>query len=542
MVIGTGGGKTVCFAHLIKRRGGKTLVVAHREELLEQAKRTIETVNPDLKVSIEQADRRAELDDDVVIASVATLGRASTGRIERFPEDHFNTLIVDEAHHASKSNQTYWSILERFDVGLRLGVTATPQRGDNTSLKDAFERIVYFMPMVELIKEGYLVPFVGHRIRTDTDISGVASRAGDYAVGELSRAVNITERNALIVSSYNDIAPTSKAVVFCVDVAHAEAVCEEFNNAEIPAAYVVGTTPRDERREILEKFHHGDIKILVNVGVAVEGFDEPSVDCIILARPTKSKVFLTQALGRGTRLFEGKDSCTVIDLCDATKGRSPVTLPTLLGLPPEFDLEGQNSMEVLEEYEKLEEEAPEEAARVQSLEDIKAAWDHIDLFTLPPVNEDLLEYTQLTWMEMGGGKYVLNVSPEERLIIKEDALGQYAVDLKYKGKEYRLGAKEGDANAGLCDSMEEVFQRTDAWIEKRHADKLGLLDATAQWRDEPPTEKQLKFFKKNKLPITTKLTKGQASRMIDKWIEQNPRPPRSAAQQYMIRQNQQKRW
>lgn len=514
IVLPTGGGKTVVFSHVPQALPGKMLVLAHREELLHQASRTISSINPDLSVSIEQAQNYANEDDDVVIASVQTLGREGSDRIERFPKDHFTSIVIDEAHHLPA--KTYMNILEYFTPKLQLGVTATPQRGDNVRLLDAFDDIVYFRTINEMIEEGYLVDMVGYRFDTNTDISGVGTSNGDYAVGQLSDTINTPQRNNLVVDAYSNLATDRKAIVFCATVDHAYSVMEAFNKRGIKSNCVVGATDKEERSQIFKDFSEGKIQVLTNVGVATEGYDEPSIGCVILARPTKSPVLYSQAVGRGLRLFENKEDCVVIDMCDVTKGKKPVGLPTLMGLPADFDAAGERLTEVAEEYKKLEEEAPAEAARARSLEDIRAAWERIDLFMPPPVNEAMAEFSSFIWMETSNDTYVLNLADGERVTIKGDALGRYTVTFRAKNKK--------DYQLGMTHSMEDAFTRTDKWIRKNRNDQLNLIDAEATWRKDEPTEKQKKYLKKFGVPILKDMTKGQASQILDKMFKENPRP------------------
>lgn len=522
IVLPTGAGKTVVFSQIPTRVPGRMLVLAHREELLAQAADKIAIANPELNIQIEQAENHADDTADVVIASVPTLGRKASGRITKFPKDHFTTLVVDEAHHAAAPS--YKRIVNYFDTDLRLGVTATPQRGDNVRLIDVFDEIVYFRTIQEMIDEGYLVDMVGYRVNTNVDITGITTRNGDYAVKELSDAVNIAQRNRMGVEAYRNLANGKRALVFCVDVAHAFDMAEEFRKAGVSCGTVVGTTPSDERRDLFTKFSAGEISVLTNVNVATEGYDEPAVECVIFARPTRSPVTYSQAVGRGLRLNDDKEQCIVIDLCDVTTGKKPVGLPTLLGLPPDFDAQGRKITEAKEEFDKLEEVSPEEAAYVRSMDDIASAWERIDLFRPPPANETLQEISQFVWMETSSDTYVLHMNNDERVRISSDALGQYRVYLRHaNGKEYELTEKTGP-----LDSMAEAFQRSDRWVQKFRDDQIILLDANAKWRKEPPTEKQLKILRKHNVPITEDMTKGQCSKIIDKLFKENPKKPKPA--------------
>lgn len=528
VVLPTGGGKTIVFAQLPKMFHGNMLVLAHREELLAQAKEKILWANPHLKVEIEQGQNVADIDADVVVASTATLGRSNSARIGKFPSNHFATVVVDEAHHAAAPS--YKRILEHFTPQLQLGVTATPQRGDKIRLTDVFDEIVYFKTIEELIRDNYLSNLAGYRIMTETDISKVTTRSGDWAEGELSEAVNTPQRNNLAVKAYRDKADEKKTVVFCVDVQHAEDMAKTFNYAGIPTGVITGAMKQDDRQQTLEDFRSGKLQALANCMVLTEGFDEPSIECIILARPTQSQLLYTQIVGRGTRLHPGKDRCIIIDLADTTQSKKPIGLPTLMGLPPDFDSEGEDITAVKEKFKELEESAPAEAARAKSLKEITAAWERIDLFMPPPPNEALLEYTTLIWMETGPNRYVLNLTTSsERLHIEEDALGRHVVSLD-DHKERRV--------LGICETMEEAFRRSDRWIQNNRKDQMQLLDNTAQWRVDAPSEKQIKWLKKFGVPITKDLTKGQASIMLDKLFQEKPKPKRSAAQEYMIRKKQ----
>lgn len=514
IVVPTGGGKTVIFSHIPQALPGKMLVLAHREELLKQAAKTISIINPDLSISIEQAENYADENDDVVIASVQTLGREGSDRIKRFDPFEFRTIVVDEAHHLPA--KTYMNILDYFEPELQLGVTATPQRGDNVRLLDAFDDIVFFRTIQEMISEGYLVDMVGYRVNTETDISNIKTSNGDFAVGELSDTINTSERNELIVNAYDNLAKDRKAIIFCATVEHAHDVRDAFLSRDIPAGCVVGATDKQEREKLFRDFSEGQIKVLTNVGVATEGYDEPSIGCVILARPTKSPVLYSQCVGRGLRLYENKNDCIVIDMCDVTKGKKPVGLPTLMGLPADFDARGEELTKVAEAFKELEEAAPAEATRARSMEDIEAAWERIDLFMPPPVNEALQEFSNLIWMETSNDTYVLNLSEGERIKIQGDALGRYSVTFRGKNaKEYQLGRTH---------SMEEAFGRTDKWVKKHRQDQLKLIDVNAEWRADSPTQKQLKWLKKFGVPIYADMTKGDASRILDKLFKDNPKP------------------
>ena len=516
VVLPTGAGKTVIFAHLPAALNNSLpmLVLAHREELLVQAKEKLHWSNPHLNIEIEQAENYAS-HADIVVASVPTLGRENSDRIKRFPTDYFKSIVIDEAHHAAAP--TYRRILDYFESTFTLGVTATPQRSDNTRLTDVFDEIVYYKTIQDLIEEGYLSPLVGYRIKTDTDISGVSTNDGDYVASQLEDAIDNPSRNALVVSAYNDIVPGAKSVVFAAGVKHANNLALSFREAQISTEVILGSTDSDDRRRILESFSRGETKVLINVGVLTEGFDEPSIESIILARPTRSNLLYTQIVGRGTRLFEGKPHCTIIDIVDTTKGKKPIGLPSLLGLPPDFDLQGQSLTEVAKKYKELEDYCPGEAVRVLAPDDIDLAYKRIDLFMPPPPNQFVQQYSKFVWAEVADNDFHLGIDNYNSLRIHTDTLGRWTV-------EHRRRTVDGFVVTllGYPEDMRDAFVRSDRWVTSRF--DTNLISSDAAWRSDGPTDAQKKLLKRIGVPVTSDMTKGTASQIISKYYEANPRP------------------
>jgi ATP-dependent helicase IRC3 len=516
VVLPTGAGKTVIFSHLplIKQDCLPMLVLAHRSELLDQARTKIMASNPELTVEIEQAERKAGK-VDVVVASVATLGRNGTPRIEEYPKDYFKSIVIDEAHHAAAP--TYRRIVDYFSPDFLLGVTATPQRSDSTRLIDVFQEIVYYKSIQDLIEDKWLCPLVGFRVESNTDISQVQITNGDYAQGQLEDIIDTPERNAHIVAAYRDLAPDKKAIVFASGVKHAENLALSFRQASVETAVIIGTTPREEREEILAHFATGKISVIVNVGVLTEGFDEPSVQAIILAKPTRSALLYTQIVGRGTRLHETKEHCIIIDIADTTKGKKPIGLPTLLGLPPDFDLQGQSLTDVAKNYEELETFCPGEAVRVLNPEDIDLAYTRINLFMPPPPNQFVQEFSKLVWAEIGEDEYHLGLSNDESMRIKCDTLGRWNVTVHDNhAKTTRL--------LGVVADIREAFARSDKWVQTNRSASMSLLDSSATWRSDSPTDPQKKVLKRIGIPLTSDMTKGMASQIISRYYENNPKP------------------
>jgi len=519
IVLPTGSGKTVIFSHIpqVIKDSLPMLVLAHRSELLSQATEKILWSNPHFNIQTEKAEENADLTGDVIVASVQTLGRSDSKRISKFPKNYFKTIIVDEAHHASA--ESYRRILDYFNPNFLLGVTATPQRSDSVRLTDVFQEITYYKNIQDLIKEGYLSRIIGYRVKTNTDISEVETSHGDYTLSQLENKIDNLERNTLVVKSYLEFAANKKAVVFASGVNHAKHLATSFAQNQIPVRIVLGDTPDEERKKILLDFKNGDIKVIVNVGVLTEGFDEPSIDAIIIARPTRSTLLYTQIVGRGTRIFEGKEHCIIIDIADATIGKKPLGLPTLLGMPPDFDLKGQDLIDVSDKYKELEDYCLAQAIKVLSPEDIDLAYKQIDLFMPPPINETLYAYSRFIWAEVGEDDFHLSITQDESIRIYIDALGRWTTSLRNRTVNPPV-----DTILGHPEDMREAFVRTDRWILNNRSYHVNLIDVNAIWRSDSPTDKQKKTLKRIGVPITTDMTKGIASQIISKYYEENPKP------------------
>jgi len=516
LVLPTGSGKTVIFSYLpiIRKESTPMLVLAHREELLQQAKDKIELSNPDLIVEIEQAEKHAG-NVDVVIASVPTLGRNKSERIKKFSKNYFKTIVVDEAHHAAAPS--YRRILDYFKSIILLGVTATPQRSDSTRLIDVFQEIVYYKTIQDLIEQGYLTRLIGYRIKTNTDLTSVEVNDGDFVQSQLEDAVNNSKRNALIVATYKELCSKRKTVIFAAGVQHAKDLAKTFKKNKINASVILGETESEDRSTILQNFKNGSIPVLINVGVLTEGFDEPSIQAIILARPTKSNLLYTQIVGRGTRIDDQKDNCLIVDIADATKGKKPIGLPTLLGLPPDFNLNGQDLLEVAEQYKELEYKAPIRALACLTTEDIELQFKEINLFLPVPPSQVVLEYSKLIWAELSENKFRLSINDNETLTISQDTLSRWQV-------VYFNTSNNNKQLLGKAKDMREAFAASDAWIQENRSSSLTLLDSSASWRADAPTLAQSKVLKRIGIAITPTMTKGMASQIISKYYEENPKP------------------
>ena len=327
----TGTGKTIVFCELVKQYGKPALILAHRDELISQAKNKLLNVHPDADIGIVKAEHN-ETEHDITIASVQTIARKQ--RLQQLRPD-IGLIITDECHHAAADS--YKRIYHRYGLikespdpiplptlnshrTAHLGVTATPMRNDKRGLAPIFNEIVYEGIYTDFVKNGYLVDLHFEGIVTGLDLSLVkdtqlSAYGKDFQTDSLSAAVNTEPITSDIFDAYIEHAPNrQRTLAFCVDRDHAQSLHAHFTEKGIESGYIDAETHINDRRETLKQFEAGKIKVLFNILVFTEGFDCPSIDCILLARPSKSPALLTQMIGRGTRTAEGKTDCLILDV------------------------------------------------------------------------------------------------------------------------------------------------------------------------------------------------------------------------------------
>ena len=310
VVMPTGTGKTVCFAHIARQRQGRVMVIAHREELVQQAADKIRTVtgqSPDIEMAEYKAGRMYK--SPVVVASVQTLcaRMGSIDRMQKFVPHEFDLLVIDEAHHATADS--YRRVISHFTKNAKLrvvGFTATPDRTDKAALGMVFESVAYKYEIMQAMDDGWLCPIETQQVIVkDMDFSHVRTVAGDLNQGELASIMEQEKVLHKVVTPTIEIAKGRRTLVFASSVAHAERMSEIFNRHGVTSAIVHGGTFKDERRRILNAYNDGKIQVLCNCGVATEGFDSPGIEVVAIARPTTSRALYTQMVGRGTRVLPG---------------------------------------------------------------------------------------------------------------------------------------------------------------------------------------------------------------------------------------------
>jgi ATP-dependent helicase IRC3 len=345
--LATGSGKTVIFTQLIPRvpvpkpGATRTLVLAHRRELVEQAAKHCTSAHPDATVEVEMGNIHATGAADITVASIQSI--TSRDRLDKYDPSRFKLVLVDEAHHIVAPN--YLRTLEHFSLDKKqegsptlVGVSATFGRFDGLALGSAIDEIVFHKDYVDMIGDKWLSDVIFTTVQSSVDLSRIKNASnGDFQSAELSKAVNTDEINEITVRTWLVKAHTAgrkSTLIFCVDVAHVIGLTNWFRQRHgIDARFVTGETPKLERGETLEAFRQGQFPVLVNCGVFTEGTDIPNIDCVLLARPTRSRNLLVQMIGRGMRLHPDKVNCHIIDMVSSLD-TGIVTTPTLFGLNP----------------------------------------------------------------------------------------------------------------------------------------------------------------------------------------------------------------
>lgn len=312
IVLPTGCGKTICFAEILRRAFPRRgLVLAHRQELIDQAAEKVRRVTG-WRVDVEMGSERAQLDcmfggPRAVVSTIQTQcsGGDGGGRMTRFDPRMFGVIVIDEAHHAPSAS--YRRVLDwycRGNPNLRvLGVTATPDRADEEALGQVYETVAYDYEIADAITDGWLVPISQQMVHVEgLDFSSCRTTAGDLNGADLARIMEYEETLHRVVAPAIEIAGKRRTLVFAASVEHAERMAELFNRHRPGmAAWVCGKTDKDDRRRILDDFKSGAVQIVCNCGVLTEGFDNPAVEVVIMARPTKSRALYAQMAGRATR-------------------------------------------------------------------------------------------------------------------------------------------------------------------------------------------------------------------------------------------------
>ncbi len=341
---------------------------------------------------------------------------------------------MDEAHHAVA--KTYRSVFDHFGLfspGTRrmlIGFIATPRLGDGRGLGDVFEEIGYAKDLEDMIRERYLCQVSGWRVRTDVELESVRVRNGDFAENDLAHAVNTPERNDRLLKTCHETAADRRCIVFCANVAHAQAVAKRFQEAGHRAACIVGEMPDEDRKQFLRQFQEGRLDVLTNVNVLTEGYDEPSIDCVLLARPIKSLSLYAQMVGRGTRCHQGKHNLLVIGIVDNSVKHKLAGLHALFGHPAGLDMKGQDALKAMESIRQIERDHPYvDLQKVQDARALPFVLERVNLFRDQPPKE-IAELSEFTWLPMASGGYRLGLPQGQELSILANLLYRFELRVR----------------------------------------------------------------------------------------------------------------
>lgn len=496
-VLPTGAGKTVVFAHLAEEflaanPGKRVLILSHTDELTRQAADKMRMVAPHRSVGIVKASQN-EVFAEVVSASVQSLRSASRREQIR----NVGLIIVDECHHATAA--TYRMILEHYGAigGLTrtAGFTATLVRGDKAKLSEVWEDVAIRISIAFMIRSGYLLDVRGKRVEVpDLDLRTVKTTGGDYAEGALGDALEEAFAPEIVAKAYLEHATDRKGIVFAPTVHSADAFRDAFRDASIRCETVHGALPRDERRAILARLKSGETQVVANCMVLTEGFDEPTVSCAVIARPTKSAGLYQQMVGRVLRPdltlpAAERGDALILDVVGVSRLhdlRSLVDLSTRDDLPEDVD----EDLSLLALEDLILEEPEEVAAGTAEPE----TWymGPAETREFDPLGRD----SKRTWGKTPEGTYYLTAGTASYVFIAESMSGDpgtYDVVWCAKQKEH---PDDLNAPARMTEHRGLDFEMAISWGEEEALTRGGhgsktLTDKKAKWRNEPASAGQV---------------------------------------------------
>lgn len=490
VVLPTGAGKTVVFSHLAHQMldsldGRRALVIAHREELIEQAASKLLAVDPMLRVGIVKAQRDQHHDADVIVASVQTL--AVQKRREAIRD--IGLIIVDECHHAAAT--TYMEVLRHFgawDGVPTAGFTATMTRTDG-GLADVWEDVVYRLDILDMIGDGYLCDVRGKAITVDTlDLNKVKTRGGDLVDGQLGKALEDSGALDAIAQAYVDHAADRPGVVFTPTVATAQGAAAALRSAGITAAPVWGEMSRDDRRATLARYEAGDVQVLTNCMVLTEGFDAPHTSCAVIARPTKSAGLYVQMAGRALRPAPGKRDALLLDVMGAASRHKLASMVDLTEREIGEAESGKSLRQVAEEHAAAEKRRTV-ATRIQT--------EEINLFGA----------SKIPWLRTPSGTWFVRLTSAMFLFLERDPETRLYRVRRWT-EAYGVRSPKNDVARPLAEAL--------IWLEKQAVAAPGALSARqAPWRSGRPNSRQLGLCRRLGIEVPRGSTAGEVSDLID---------------------------
>lgn len=481
LVLPTGSGKTVIFAHLAAASPERVLILVHRDELARQTVAKLLTVAPAIDVGIVKA-ARDEHHAHVVVASVQTLSREA--RLSRITKD-FGLVIVDEAHHAVADS--YMNILEAvgcMDDGgpLALGFTATAGRGDGAELGRAWQEITYQRGILQMIAEGYLTDVRALAVVADVDLGRVSQARGDYTDASLGAELESSHALEAAALAYRRHAAARKGVAFAPTVATSQELARLLRVQGIPAEHLDGTTHPDDRRDILARLASGKTQVVTNCMVLTEGWDEPSVSCMLNCRPTRNRGLFIQMAGRVLRTYPGKADALILDVAGSA-GLGLATVADLAGFPSGSVGDGENLTDA--------------AARI-----VAEAEDRAAVAAIQAQQVELFRKSDLRWLGCGD-TWILPAGRDLVMAVTPGPAGEWDVWRLPKGAAPVLESGRPMPLEWAQGVAEEVARA-----------RGGVLSAAdAGWRSLPPSPPQARLLRSLRYD-TAGLDRGGAADLI----------------------------
>lgn len=479
----TGGGKAILLAEYSSKLRGRSLIVVPNTELREQAIEKLKLLDPLIDVGSVQASLN-EVGNKIVVATRQSLTHSKSKRIEQMLEHgHFDCIIFDECHQAIDQINKIINKINNSVIKV-IGLTATPW---NRKLIEVFDGLDYQISILDMIMNGYLCEPQAIMVQSDTNLTGVKTTAGEFNQKELEDAVDTPERNRLIVKAYREYAMQRKStLIFCVGIEHLNHVVDEFKSEGIYCKGLDSTHSDEDRKAIIEEFKSGKLPVLVNCGVLTTGFDYPRLDCIILARPTKSKILYTQILGRGLRLHPDKKDCLIIDINDIVRKHDLMNMSSVFEMPIRH---GETVKVAIERIKKEKAEAikrKEEEERRQKererlkLEELKIRAQQIKLF-----NRDMklaFENVKYDFFRVDNLTYGLTYAADVHYVI-ENVNDEFLI--------FNVVTNKDNKRIEKIKSFENV---KDAIKYCESSVKLNTFTGkNASWKSDPPTDNQRKY-------------------------------------------------
>lgn len=479
----TGSGKTVVFSSYVSQVEGRTLIVVPSTELREQSIEKLKIITPDMDVGSVQGQLN-DVSNQVVVATRQSLTHKKSKRIEQILEHgHINTVIIDEVHQAVEQVIKIIHRINSKNIKV-IGLTATPW---NKELNKVFNGIKYQKTILDMILEGYLCEPKAMMVQSTTNLMGVKTVAGEFNQKELEDAVDTPARNRLIVKAYQEYAKERKStLVFCVGIEHLNHVVDEFKSEGIYCKGLDSTYNKEDRAAIIAEFKSGKLPVLVNCGVLTTGFDHEAVDCVMLARPTKSKILYTQIIGRGLRLADGKEDCLIIDINDIVRTHDLLSMSTIFDMPIKHGETVRKAITRIkkekedEEKRKAEEEKRKLEREKLKLEEMRIRAEQIKLF-----NRDMkskLESRKYDFFRVDNLTYALSYAVNVHYVL-EDNQNKFII--------YNVVTDKTDKRAEYITETESLIDAI-TYIEKRVKDN-AFTNKNADWKSDPATENQRKY-------------------------------------------------